>query len=527
METFEKLFNSTLSLEEIRKESKKIGIQNQLTETKKNELNVSHLVSIIVPVSRKENIKCLLESLTSSSTYKNYEVLLVTNKGEDLSEIISHFNNISISQFNVPLNISLSIACEIVANISNGSILIFLDSKLQISKFWLEYLLKLYISENANVITSKTIQCNGKIEEAGYSKFFNKLLIGNGFDELSEEPEFNFVDNIPTSSVHSLFLTKNVFNKFEFDENISDFNLSLFSLGININLTGEKIYYQPLSVLQLQELEKDYSEDNSTLQPDRKTLDLLRPTNSTFTRNYNLPSDIKSKVLVLGIYLGDRFNNAVDISHIIEQSKYYDVKQKWTSINKTSSDLLLKKHTINQLNGFLPKFTILNSMLENENIADYEYIIILDDDIIIENNFIDNFLFLQSKYDFSLAQPSRTTNSYVDHPIVQRQNGVFARITNFVEIGPVFSVRNDIFNDIFPFDNTSPMGWGYENIWAKKINDLNKRMGIIDVVQVDHSIRKPVENYNWEKADKQRSELLKLNPHLELEKCFLVKEIIN
>ena len=29
METFEKLFNSTLSLEEIRKESKKIGIQNQ------------------------------------------------------------------------------------------------------------------------------------------------------------------------------------------------------------------------------------------------------------------------------------------------------------------------------------------------------------------------------------------------------------------------------------------------------------------------------------------------------------------
>jgi hypothetical protein len=47
-------------------------------------------------------------------------------------------------------------------------------------------------------------------------------------------------------------------------------------------------------------------------------------------------------------------------------------------------------------------------------------------------------------------------------------------------------------------------------------------MGIIDAVCVDHSLRKPVANYNWEDADRQRSAYLKKHDHLSLDECFKV-----
>ena len=80
---------------------------------------------------------------------------------------------------------------------------------------------------------------------------------------------------------------------------------------------------------------------------------------------------------------------------------------------------------------------------------------------------------------------------------------------------------------MIPFDLTSPMGWGYENVWSYQISQKGMKMGIIDSISVDHSIRKPVENYDWSEANKQMSDLLKKYKHYPLEECFKVLDVIN
>ena len=57
----------------------------------------------------------------------------------------------------------------------------------------------------------------------------------------------------------------------------------------------------------------------------------------------------------------------------------------------------------------------------------YDYVLTVDDDIVLPDRFLDLFLGLQTMTGFALAQPARTTTSYVDHPIVIQQRGVLAR----------------------------------------------------------------------------------------------------
>jgi len=70
------------------------------------------------------------------------------------------------------------------------------------------------------------------------------------------------------------------------------------------------------------------------------------------------------------------------------------------------------------------------------------------------------------------------------------------------------------------------MGWGYENVWSLRLGRRGLKMGIIDAVPVDHSIRKPVENYDWSTADRQRAEFLNRNAHLPIETCFTTLQAI-
>ena len=152
----------------------------------------------------------------------------------------------------------------------------------------------------------------------------------------------------------------------------------------------------------------------------------------------------------------------------------------------------------------------------------FDTVMLFDDDIVLPERFLDRFLPLQHRFDFAIAQPARTSNSYIDHPIVEQQRGCLARQTRFVEIGPVVSFHRSVFGLVFPFDLTSPMGWGYENVWSYQLAGRGLKLGIIDAVPVDHSTRKPVANYKWSEADAQRKELFKKHEHYSYDDCFRV-----
>ena len=161
-----------------------------------------------------------------------------------------------------------------------------------------------------------------------------------------------------------------------------------------------------------------------------------------------------------------------------------------------------------------------------EDLANFDYVLLSDDDVVLPEQFLDQFIPLQGLLDFAIAQPARTGNSYIDHPIVEQQRGVLARQTRFVEIGPVVSFHRSAFELVFPFDLTSPMGWGYENVWSYLLARRGLKMGIIDALPVDHSIRKPVANYKWSEADRQRKSLFKKHTHYSYDECFRILDVV-
>jgi hypothetical protein len=137
---------------------------------------------------------------------------------------------------------------------------------------------------------------------------------------------------------------------------------------------------------------------------------------------------------------------------------------------------------------------------------------------------VDRYLALVERHDLALAQPARTHESYIDHAIVERLDGLAARQTRFVEIGPLFSIRADAASRLLPFDEASAMGWGYDFVWPVVIEGAGLRMGIVDATPVAHDLRKPVANYDYSTARGQMEAFLAAHPHLSKAEAFSIVE---
>jgi hypothetical protein len=187
-------------------------------------------------------------------------------------------------------------------------------------------------------------------------------------------------------------------------------------------------------------------------------------------------------------------------------------------------ELHRSQHRVTQMwaEADAPKFTMLNSLWANTSWVlkrASDYVIVIDDDIQLPHHFLDRYIEVIERYDFALAQPARTSNSTIHHPIVEQQTHCIARQTRFVEIGPLFSVRADAFDLIFPFDETSPMGWGYDFAWPVQMEQAGLKMGIVDALAVDHSFR-PNISYDLSIVSAQANDYLSKHKHLAREDAY-------
>lgn len=221
--------------------------------------------------------------------------------------------------------------------------------------------------------------------------------------------------------------------------------------------------------------------------------------------------------------LADVANFADSIAQSLASSRGWTVEQQWVAIGKSQlRDASLQ--VVETLSSSEPKFVILNRVLGSTNLCDYDYVIITDDDIELPPFFLDRYLAWVEKYDFALAQPARTHDSYIDHRFVEQLNGITARQTRYVEIGPLFSVRADALPILMPFDVTTPMGWGYDFTWPLAMEAAKLKLGIVDAVPVNHKLREPVANYVHSDADGQMTKYLAGRPHLKPEEAFYIVE---
>jgi len=229
-------------------------------------------------------------------------------------------------------------------------------------------------------------------------------------------------------------------------------------------------------------------------------------------------------ILILGVYLTDKENYAPSILAELQKSRNWKVNQRWVALGKATPAVDLQALTVWHQIKPEPKFVLLNRLLANIDLDAYEYLLAVDDDIMLPDGFVDDYLSLVERYHLAIAQPARTHDSYIDHPFVERLDGIVARRTRFVEIGPLFSIHRSAFHALLPFEEESPMGWGYDFIWPLLAMDQGLHMGIVDGVAVAHNLRPPVTNYDYKEASEVMGRFLARRPHLSKKDAFFIVE---
>jgi hypothetical protein len=202
------------------------------------------------------------------------------------------------------------------------------------------------------------------------------------------------------------------------------------------------------------------------------------------------------RVLVLGIYLTDRANQAPHLMRRFAESTRHAVTQRWAAIGEACVPAECRDLTVCHRVEPVAKFKLLNEMLAAQACADFDYLLFTDDDIAVQHGFVDAYLSWLQKYRLCVAQPARTRHSYHGHRFVLQRRFVRVRETRFVEIGPLFSFDRQAVTELLPFDETSPMGWGYDYVWPARLQQLGRRMGIVDATPVDHSYRAQYTTYS-------------------------------
>ncbi len=231
-----------------------------------------------------------------------------------------------------------------------------------------------------------------------------------------------------------------------------------------------------------------------------------------------------NRVLVLGVYLPSVPNHAARISADLLAANQWQIDLRWAAVGEGEIPDGLRELTVLRMTDRMPKFSILNLLLAEIDLSPYRFLVVVDDDIELESGFLDRFLADQAAYDLTLAQPARTHDSYIDHYFVAQLLGIEARQTRFVEIGPVFSLRQDGFAQLLPFDEEAPMGWGLDFVWPVQLDSVSCRIGIIDAAPVRHALRKPVTTYDYTETSAAMEEFLSKRVHLSHAEAFVAVE---
>lgn len=158
------------------------------------------------------------------------------------------------------------------------------------------------------------------------------------------------------------------------------------------------------------------------------------------------------------------------------------------------------------------KFQNLNVL--TDSLAHVDWLLIVDDDVIVPAGFLDQAIEICERLDLSLAQPAQTRLSNANWPLTKRRFLTIARETQFVEIGPVTLIRADAMRELLPFPADLRYGWGLDFEWAQLMLDAGMRMGVIDSLAVIHASRKVASTYSWDAAQEEGRAYLREVAHV-------------
>ncbi|HEX7609587.1 MAG TPA: hypothetical protein VF380_02840 [Solirubrobacteraceae bacterium] len=163
--------------------------------------------------------------------------------------------------------------------------------------------------------------------------------------------------------------------------------------------------------------------------------------------------------------------------------------------------------------GSRGKFENLNRLLAEHPPAGHDWLLIVDDDIVLPRGFLDRFVFLCERFSLALAQPAHRLNSHAAWSVTRRQPGSVVRETNFVEIGPLTAFSRETFPVLLPFPELR-MGWGLDAHWAALAREHGWRCGVVDAVPIAHRTAPAAAAYTREAAVAEARAFLAGRPYV-------------
>jgi hypothetical protein len=144
------------------------------------------------------------------------------------------------------------------------------------------------------------------------------------------------------------------------------------------------------------------------------------------------------------------------------------------------------------------KYDNINLALAEHDLSTFDWILIVDDDIAVPPHFLDLFVYFCWRERLQLAMPAHRFLSHKSFTVTERHWGSVARLTNFVEIGPVTMLHASLFAALTPFPSLR-FAWGLDVLWSSEAKRRGWRLGVVDATPVRH-LRPIGQFYNSKQA---------------------------
>jgi hypothetical protein len=162
------------------------------------------------------------------------------------------------------------------------------------------------------------------------------------------------------------------------------------------------------------------------------------------------------------------------------------------------------------------KFENLNRLLETAG-ADADWLLAVDDDILLPHRFLDRFLAVCERLSLDLAQPAQSRRSHAAWRVTRRRAGL-ARLTRFVEIGPLTAFSRRAAAELLPFPELR-FGWGLDSHWGALARERGWRLGVVDALPVRHESGPVAASYGHAQAIEEARGFLAGRPFLDRAEC--------
>lgn len=133
----------------------------------------------------------------------------------------------------------------------------------------------------------------------------------------------------------------------------------------------------------------------------------------------------------------------------------------------------------------LGKFANIDRAIAKTNLDGFDWVVIVDDDVIFGANMLDRLITLSEWAGLAISQPAHSRASFASYQLTLRKPGIFVRETNFVEIGPVTAFHKSVFPDVIPFP-ACRWCYGLDLVWSELARTKGFKMGVVDAATVRH-----------------------------------------